>query len=205
MSNTPIEFRHIHDTYRPKILRYLTRLVGEHEAEDVTQTVFVKVSEGLKNFRGEASLSTWIYRIATNAAVDRLRSHSTQRAVAVPLPAQSTLEEHFDADEYEASADERTPSVDSEAVRIEMNECIQGFIKNLPERYRTVIVLSDIEGFENNEIADILDLSLDTVKIRLHRARQQLKKELEAGCDFYRDERNEFACDRKSEVNPLVK
>jgi RNA polymerase sigma-70 factor (ECF subfamily) len=205
MSTAPVEFRQVHDTHRLKILRYLTRLVGEHEAEDVTQTVFAKVSEGLKNFRGEASLLTWIYRIATNAALDKLRSLSTQRGVAVPLPAESTLEDHFDADEYEASADERSPSVDSVAIRIEMDECIKGFIKNLPENYRTVIVLGDIEGFKNIEIADILGVSLDTVKIRLYRARQQLKKELEAGCDFYRDERNEFACDHKSKVNPAAK
>jgi RNA polymerase sigma-70 factor (ECF subfamily) len=205
MSTAPVEFRQVHDTYRLKILRYLTRLVGEHEAEDVTQTVFAKVSEGLKNFRGEASLSTWIYRIATNAALDKLRSLATQRGTAVPLPAESTLEDHVDADEYEASADERSASVDSVMIRVEMDECIKGFIKNLPENYRTVIVLGDIEGFKNIEIADILGVSLDTVKIRLYRARQQLKKELEAGCDFYRDERNEFACDHKSEVNPAAK
>ena len=205
MSAAPVEFRQVHDIYRLKILRYLTRLVGEHEAEDLTQTVLAKVSEGLKNFRGEASLSTWIYRIATNAALDKLRSLSTQREFAVPMPAESTSEDHFDANEYEVSAGERSPSVDSVVIRTEMDECIKGFIKNLPGNYRTVIVLSDIEGFKNNEIADILGVSLDTVKIRLHRARQQLKKELEAGCNFYRDERNEFACDRKSEVNPAAK
>lgn len=205
MCDTSVDFRQIHDIYRPKILRYLTRLVGKPEAEDLTQTVFVKISEGLKNFRGEASLSTWIYRIATNAAVDRLRSQSTQRAVAVPLPAPSISEDNVDADKHDVSADEGTPSVDTDVIRVEMNECIKQFIDYLPKGYRTVIVLSDIEGFKNNEIADILDVSLDTVKIRLHRARQQLKKELEAGCDFYRDERNEFACDHKSEVNPAAK
>ena len=205
MPNAPVEFQQIHDSYRSKILRYLTRLSGEFEAEDLTQTVFVKVNEGLKNFRGEASLSTWIYRIATNAALDRLRSQATRRAVAVPLPAQSASEDDVDADEHGVSADEGTPSVDTEVIRVEMNDCIKQFIDYLPENYRTVIVLSDIEGFQNNEIADILDVSLDTVKIRLHRARQELKKKLAAGCDFYRDERNEFACDRKSEVTPSAK
>jgi RNA polymerase sigma-70 factor (ECF subfamily) len=70
-------------------------------------------------------------------------------------------------------------------------------VDRLPEPYRTVIVLSEIEGFKNLEIADILGLSLDNVKIRLHRAREKLRQGLAAGCTFHRDERNEFACDRK--------
>ena len=76
MSHAEIEYQEIHDTFRPKIHRYLTRLVGEHEAEDLTQEVFVKVSQALKSFRGESQLSTWIYRISTNVALDRLRSPS---------------------------------------------------------------------------------------------------------------------------------
>ena len=67
MSNDEIEFQKVHDTFRLKIYRYLSRLVGEHEAEDLTQEVFLKVSQALGNFRGESKLSTWIYRIATNA------------------------------------------------------------------------------------------------------------------------------------------
>jgi RNA polymerase sigma-70 factor (ECF subfamily) len=65
--------------------------------------------------------------------------------------------------------------------------------------YRTVIILSEIRDLKNQEVADILGISLDAVKIRLHRARARLKKEFEAGCTFYRDEDNELACDRKSQ------
>ena len=79
-----------------------------------------------------------------------------------------------------------------------MNKCIRDFIEELPENYRTVVVLSELEGLKNTEIAEILGVSLDTIKIRLHRARAKLKKELETHCDFYRDEGNEFACDVKS-------
>jgi len=79
-----------------------------------------------------------------------------------------------------------------------MNKCIRDFVEKLPENYRTVVVLSELEGLINNEIAEILGVSLDTVKIRLHRARVKLKKELETHCSFYRDERNELACDLKS-------
>ena len=69
-----LEFPQIYTAYWPKIARYLARLVGEDEAEDLTQEVFIKVSQALPGFRGESSVSTWLYRIATNAAYDRLRS-----------------------------------------------------------------------------------------------------------------------------------
>ncbi|HVI70111.1 MAG TPA: sigma factor-like helix-turn-helix DNA-binding protein, partial [Pyrinomonadaceae bacterium] len=71
------------------------------------------------------------------------------------------------------------------------------FIERLPENYKTVMVLSELEGFRNDEIADILGLSLDTVKIRLHRAREKLRKDLQVGCSFHRDEDGELGCDRK--------
>ena len=74
MSGRVLEFQSIHDTFRPRILRYLIQLVGEEEAEDLTQAVMVNVNEGLRNFRGDSTLSTWIYRIATNTAFDKLRS-----------------------------------------------------------------------------------------------------------------------------------
>jgi RNA polymerase sigma-70 factor (ECF subfamily) len=85
MDDSELEFQKIYDAFQPKILRYLIRLVGENEAEDVTQEIFVKVSQALENFRGESKLSTWLYRIATHAALDRLRSPSFQRIVQKKL------------------------------------------------------------------------------------------------------------------------
>jgi len=67
MSEAILDFQKIHDEFRPKIERYLVRLVGEYEAEDLTQDVFIKISRALQTFRGESQLSTWIYRVATNA------------------------------------------------------------------------------------------------------------------------------------------
>ncbi len=81
-----------------------------------------------------------------------------------------------------------------------MNECIRSFIEKLSPDYKAVIVLSELEGFKNKEITDILQISLDIVKIRLHRARANLKKELEANCSFYRDKRNILACDLKAAI-----
>lgn len=74
MSALAMDFEQIHAAFRPKVQRYLARLVGEGEAEDLTQEVFLRISRALPTFRGECQLSTWIYRIARNAALDRLRA-----------------------------------------------------------------------------------------------------------------------------------
>ncbi len=68
------DFGRIYTEYQPRIRRYLARIVGEHDAEDLTQSVFLKLSQALQKFRGESSLSTWIYRIATNTAADWVRT-----------------------------------------------------------------------------------------------------------------------------------
>lgn len=183
----PAEFQRIHDSFRPRVLRYLTRLVGEGDAEDLTQTVMLKVSGGLQGFRGDSSLSTWIYRIATNVAMDRLRVPEREQAL-VEAPG---------AEDGDVPPESRIPSAEAIAIRTEMGACIREFIEHLPERYRIVMVLSEIEGFRNAEIAAILGVSLDTVKIRLHRARDRLRGDLRQGCNFYRDERTGLACDRK--------
>lgn len=81
-----------------------------------------------------------------------------------------------------------------------MSDCVREFVDRLPPEYRTVIVLKEVEGLTNREIADILEISVDASKIRLHRARAQLKQLLSDGCEFYIDERSVLACDRKQPV-----
>lgn len=195
MSDDPLDFQHVHDSFRAKILRYLSHMVGQRDAEDLTQEVFLKVDQALETFRGESQLSAWIYRIATNAALDRLRSPSFRPVGQKSLPDES--ESEIEITDQNAWTGEDVPSAETSVIRDEMNDCIRGIVDKLPDSYRTVIVLSEFEGFKNDEITDILSVSTDTVKIRLHRARSRLKEELEKACHFYRDERNEFACDRK--------
>jgi RNA polymerase sigma-70 factor (ECF subfamily) len=186
------DFQTIYVSFSKKIRRYLARLVGEADFEDVTQEVFLKVNASLAEFRSDSSLSTWIYRIATNAAIDHNRKSSTrlkEQTAEEQLPDDSLTEANMAVDP--------TPPQDRQLIRKEMSDCIRGIVDGLPENYRTVLILSDLEELKNNEIAEVLDISLETVKIRLHRARMRLKKELEDHCSFYKDERNELACDRK--------
>ncbi len=193
------KFQDIYDSYHEKIRRYLARLVGEADSEDVTQEAFLRVNAGLNDFRGDSSLSTWIYRIATNAAMDHLRKSDPLKQANDSHSTEDSLNKE------EKSVDHDAPALDTQLIRKEMNECIRGIVEGLPENYRTVLILSDLEELSNSEIAEVLDISLETVKIRLHRARARLKKELEHHCSFYRDERNELACDRKTSPLKFLK
>lgn len=197
MADKKLDFQEIYTIFQPKILGYLSRMLGGDEAEDVAQEVFVKVDKALKDFRGESQVSTWIYRIATNAALDRLRSASFRRGERECVHDDSSVEGRAELQDKNVWTGETRPDVDQQLIRQEMNSCIREYIDQLPEDYRAVLVLSEVEGFKNREIADILEVSLDTVKIRLHRARAKLKERLGSHCSFYLDERGELACDRK--------
>lgn len=186
------DFKKIYQEFQPKIVQYLSRLVGNQDAADVAQEVFAKVSRGLETFKGQSKLSTWIYRIATNTAIDKLRSASFKRAFeSTSLIDESTVEESKDAFVL------GDPSIDRKVIRKEMSQCVREYIDRLSPDYRTVLVLSELEGFKNREIAAILEISLENVKVRLHRAKASLKKELDDGCDFYHTEDGTLACDRK--------
>jgi RNA polymerase sigma-70 factor, ECF subfamily len=200
MSTPGPDFREVHDTLRPRVLRYLARMAGETEAEDLTQEVFAKVSRSLSNFRGDANISTWVYRIATNTALDRIRRRGKPADSVDPSAAETAVAVEGDRNVW---TDEIRQTLEGRVIRDEMNACIRDVINGLPENYRTVIILGDLEGFSDREIAEILGLSLRSAKIRLHRARVQLRKDLEKACVFYRSEENELACDRKGPF-PIV-
>jgi len=193
MSAAGLDFPAIHQTYRARITRYLAGLAGDNEADDLCQEVFAKLDKGLENFRAEAQLPTWIYRIATNTYLDYLRSRSFQGRQREQL----TPHEQLDAGATDGRHPEPPrPLLDQQLIRDEMRACVRGYIDQLPDDYRIVLLLSD-EGFKNREIAAILEISLENVKVRLHRARTRLKESLKGNCDFYLDERSEIACDRK--------
>lgn len=171
---------------RPALVRFLARMVGEADAEDVTQTVMANAARAFSGFRGDSSPRTWLYRIATNAGRDLLRSRVAPASEAEATDATDELPDTSD----QASQERRL-------LREEMNRCVAGLLDRLPESYRTVLALSDCEELSDAEIADIMGVSVGAAKIRLHRARARLKEELERCCSFYRDERSVLCCDRK--------
>lgn len=197
MKKDRLDFDSIYDEFHSRINAYLERMVGKSEAEDLTQEVFMKVDKGLEGFEGKSSFATWIYRLATNAALDKL--HSRPYREDKQKISLNNIDDESDSEGKDIFTQEKELSAEREAIRGEMNECIREFVDKLPENYRTVIILSELKDLKNQEIAEILGISLDAVKIRLHRARVRLKEEFEAGCDFYYNEDNELACDRKSQ------
>lgn len=186
MQEREYNFSEIHNTYRGPIYRYLTRMIGTDEAEDLTQEVFIKVHRNIQSVKKESSITGWIYRIATNAAIDRIRSLS-RKSVSSFI----TEEELLAEDQSEWT--DKVLSLEQQLIEKEMNDCIRNYISSLPENYRSVLVLSELEVLKNHEIADILGLTLENVKIRLHRARAKLKKVLQGNCNFYYNTENNLA------------
>lgn len=193
-----IDFNEVYMEFNPKIIRYISRIVGPNEAEDIAQEVFTRISSRLGGFRGKSKLSTWIYRIATNTTIDRLRSVAYRHSKV-----QRELEETDGPETQNDWIANSQAATDQTLIRKEMSECVIEYINNLPPDYRTIIALSELGDLTNKEIADILEISLENVKMRLHRARAKLKTALNDGCDFYHSEQNILACDRKpSQIMP---
>jgi RNA polymerase sigma-70 factor, ECF subfamily len=187
MDAGPDLFRTLYDANHDRVYRLLGRIVGPQEAEDLTQIVFAKATRALPQFRGDAQASTWLYRIAANVAFDWLRSRSAREAKStVHLP------EVPDGATSQGSASvallDIQSSPEQKLVRKEMRDCIRGEIGQLPEGNREVFILGELGGLTDDEVAQTLGISRANAKVRLHRARAQLKSAIGARCDFYRAE-----------------
>ncbi|MHC5077913.1 MAG: sigma-70 family RNA polymerase sigma factor [Planctomycetota bacterium] len=163
--------------YQDRVYNTAYRLTGERtQAEDLAQDVFFKAFKALRKFKGKSSFSTWLYRITVNACTSEWRRASAQkRGKEVPYPAAG---EDPSSPRWEPSASQTTPG--EQAERNERNLLVQTAIENLEEDYRVVLVLRDIEGFSYEEIAEIIERPVGTVRSRLHRARNELKEKLKS-------------------------
>ncbi len=182
MKETVLNFEEIHEAYRPKIRRYLARMVGEDEADDLTQEVFVKVHRSLEGFKGASKFSTWIYRIATNAALDKMRSPSFRCAAdCIPL-AEDADPQTRTAVEKDAGMEREEFSPERQVFFQQRFDCYRAVLDSLPVNYRAVVALSELGDLAVEEIAKILGLNPGTAKIRLHRGRERLLRDLKAHC-----------------------
>lgn len=187
--DNPLVFEHVYGEFRGRVHGYLLGMTKDPvEAEDLTQETFVKIERALPEFRGESSLATWVYRVATNTCLDHLKSRRARENTA-------TVSLHQPEAGETGLADCSSPSPESSAVQSEMSACVQDYMLELPPPYRSVIVLHDMQGLTNPEIADVLGVTAGTVKIRVHRARAMLKAALDVGCAFEHDERNVLVCE----------
>ena len=183
-------FRALYAANERRIRSLLTRMVGPQNAEDLAQVTFAKAAQALPNFRGEAEVATWLHRLAANVALDWLRSRPAHEAkLTVPLP-EPSAEDKPGALTTAASID--VPLSPEQAVaQKDTQGCIRSEIAKLPDPYREILMLSFLGQLDDEEIAHVLGITLGNTKVRLHRARQEFKKLIEARCDFYR---NELSC-----------
>jgi RNA polymerase sigma-70 factor (ECF subfamily) len=153
-------------TYQHRVFGVALRMLGNRaEAEDVAQEAFVRAHRALGGFRGDAKLSTWLYAITSRLCLNRLASGERRMA----RQGEDALLRLSDAG----------PRPDAALERRELETALGRAIAELPEDRRIVVVLRDLEGLSYEEIAQVLELELGTVRSRLHRARAELKEKLE--------------------------
>jgi RNA polymerase sigma-70 factor (ECF subfamily) len=166
------------DAYRTKIYQLAFRYLRNHEdAEEVTQDVLFKVFRKVADFRGDAALSSWIYRITFNAAMSRLRSASYQRAQDEQRPQASSDGEEVMAAALHEIAD-WSHMADEKLLRSQLRQRLLRAVLALPVIYRAPVVLRDLQGMSTEEASAMLRVKDQTLKSRLHRGRLILRKQL---------------------------
>lgn len=163
------------DRHGAWIHRVASRLLADaRDAEEVTQDVLMTVVQKIGTFKREAAFSSWLYRIAANAAYGRLRSRRSRPEISLePL-----LPVFDDEGRHVTRVQDWSKGLDDPAVAGELRSALERGISQLPEEYRIVVLLRDVEGLTNEEAADALGLTVAAVKSRLHRARLALRPQL---------------------------
>ncbi|KAA9016927.1 RNA polymerase sigma factor SigW [Niallia endozanthoxylica] len=165
-------FGEIVELYKDKVFQLSFRMLGNrHEAEDIAQEAFIRAYVNIQSYNINLKFSTWLYRIATNLCIDRIRKKKPDYYLDAEVAGTEGLTMY-------SQIPAKTPLPEDDVESLELQDTIQREISKLPEKYRTVIVLKYIEELSLNEISEILDMPLGTVKTRIHRGREALRKQL---------------------------
>jgi RNA polymerase sigma-70 factor (ECF subfamily) len=182
--------------HRPRIYRYLLSMARDPDvAEDLTQETFLRALRGLGSLRERAALVSWLYRLATNVFIDWVRAEGRR-------PLADAGGQDRDAADLVGEIPDPAARIDRRVEQSEMSACVQEFVDDLPDDFRSVILLHDAHGMSNPEIADMLGLTVATAKIRIHRGRIRLREALKEGCTFEPDDRGVTVCDPVPSVHP---
>lgn len=162
--------------YQNKIMGYVARMLhnDREEAEDVTQEVFIKAYRSLDSFRGQASFSTWVYKIATNLCIDRARTRQRRPQQAYSLDEPFDKEDDKGGREIPDSRYEPGKGVERE----ELRQQVRATVAEMPEKLRQVLIMCDLQGMAYEDIAKVVGCPLGTVKSRLFHARADLARRL---------------------------
>lgn len=166
-------YRELFETYNSLVFNVCHRILGNRaDAEDVTQDVFLRAYDALPGFRGEARLSTWLYRIAVHLSLNRQRRRKRERWLALEF-----LEEpENELPSRDIVSSDDTPDIIAE--KRERTQFVQTAMSALPEEQRVALILRHYEGLSYEEIADVMQTSVASVESRLHRAKRNLAKKL---------------------------
>jgi RNA polymerase sigma-70 factor, ECF subfamily len=171
-------FAELVQRHQRQLYRLALRMTGsEADAQEVLQEAFLNAYQKLPNFRGEAQFSSWLYRIAANSALMRLRRkrRAPDALTDQPLELQGPK---FSAEGFLEPQNDWSQRADSQMMDKQLGSAIDQAVAGLPDDYRTVFLLKDVDGLSNEEIASALDLTVPAVKSRLHRARLALREKL---------------------------
>ena len=158
--------------YQRPIVAYVYRMVGDYDsALDLTQEVFIRIYNSLGRYRPEFKFSTWIYRIAHNAAIDHLRRSDSSRTEELEVEGEG-------GQTFQRPLASKAPTPEQLSERNERRGEIEEVIRQLPPAYRELIVLRHAHDFSYDEIAEVTGLPLGTVKNRLFRAREAMRAQL---------------------------
>lgn len=161
--------------HAPRVYNLARRMLGnDTDAEDVTQDVLLQVVRKLDTFRGDSNLTTWLHRVTVNAALAHRRKRSAREHREVHDPLEMFTENGY----HVRSVRPWSITPERQALKRETTELIEKSIRDLPEIYRDVYVLADVEGLPNHDIGAMLGLSLAAVKSRLHRGRLLMRDAL---------------------------
>jgi len=165
-------FADIVSLYQHKLYQVCYRMLSnKQESEDIAQEAFVRAYMNLHTFDQKRKFSTWLYRIATNLCIDRIRKKKPDYYLDAEVAGTEGLDMYS-----QIAADDQLP--EEQVEQMELQDRIQYEIGCLPDKYRSVIVLKYIEELSLQEISEILDMPLGTVKTRIHRGREALRKQL---------------------------
>jgi len=173
-------FAQLIDQYHKPLYSLIARsLQDPADASDITQEVFIKVFRNIRGFHGESSLGTWLYRIALHEASNQRRwwSRHKRQEIAIDAPSSPNSEADNDGDSRSpgAALTDNGGSPFDHAVQRQLHDRVEAALRQVPEAFRAVLVLREIEGFTYEEIADILQVNLGTIKSRLTRGRAALR------------------------------
>ncbi|PYM71141.1 MAG: RNA polymerase subunit sigma [Candidatus Rokuibacteriota bacterium] len=164
------------ETYGDRVYRLALRITGSNEdAEEVAQDALWTAARKVSTFKGEAAFGSWLYRIAANAAYQKLR---TRKAKAHEIAMDDVLPAFDDAGRHFEPMADWSDRVDEQALQGELRRVLGAAIDELPPDYRTALVMHDVEGLSNPDIAEALGISLPAVKSRVHRSRLFVRKHL---------------------------